>query len=121
MNFKREETVVMTRNKDAGRERERDSTKYQEEREEESNLVRRNKFYYPNTRSYTIVSNLGKSVDDRLIIFKVKACEQAYVGLMSGQTESNSLHEIVFGGDANTASFIRAGNSFSLPDLVRRL
>lgn len=71
------------------------------------------------TRSYTIVSNHGVSVDDRRIIFKVKACGHAYVGLMSGPTESDPLHEIVFGGDYNSASFVRAGKSYSLPDLVR--
>ena len=76
-------------------------------------------FSTPDTRSYTIVSNSGISVDDRFIIFKVKACQTTYVGLMSGPTENDPLHEIVFGGDSNTASFLRAGKSYILPDLER--
>ncbi|CAG2239885.1 unnamed protein product [Mytilus edulis] len=80
-------------------------------------LMEKKYFSTPDTRSYTIVSNQGVSADDRLMTFKVKACSHAYVGLMSGQTETDPLYEIVLGGMRNTYSKIRAGKEYRLPDL----
>ncbi|XP_071160709.1 uncharacterized protein [Mytilus edulis] len=72
----------------------------------------------PDTRDYTILSNYGIPVTDRLLIFQLKACKNAYVGLMSGNTENDPLFEIDFGGYSNSVSFIRAGKDSKLPRLV---
>ncbi|CAG2190100.1 unnamed protein product [Mytilus edulis] len=72
----------------------------------------------PKTRDYTLLSNYGISATDRVLTFQEKACSNAYVGLMSGNTETEPLYEIVFGGYSNTVSFIRAGKSITLPRLV---
>lgn len=64
------------------------------------------------------MSNYSISATDRVLTFQVKACSNAYVGLMSGNTESEPLYEIDFGGVGNSVSFIRAGKSNTLPRLV---
>lgn len=71
----------------------------------------------PETREYTMLSYDGVTATDRLIRFKVKASNNAYVALLSGQTDSDPLYEIDFGGDINTVSFLRAGNSRQYPRL----
>ncbi|CAG2252185.1 unnamed protein product [Mytilus edulis] len=60
-----------------------------------------------------IFKNLTKSISDRLINYKVKSCENAYVGLISGNTDSDPLYEIVIEEGWNPDSYIRIGRNNS--------
>ncbi|XP_071141911.1 uncharacterized protein 5-like [Mytilus edulis] len=71
----------------------------------------------PETRDYTFLSNHGIRATDRILTFQLEACNNAYVGLMSGSSDAQPLYEIDFGAYGNTVSFIRAGKSSKLPRL----
>lgn len=51
------------------------------------------------------------TVPKDVLIFEVKTCWNAYVGLISGHTDSDPLYEIALGSYKNTMSFIREGKT----------
>lgn len=65
------------------------------------------------------MSNYGISATNRFLTFQVRACSHAFVGLMSGNTETEPFYNIAFGVYSNTVSFIKAGKSTNLPRLVQ--
>lgn len=73
--------------------------------------------YTPDSRDYIIVQNLTKSISDRYIHFKVKTCKNAYIGLISGNTDSDPLYEIGIGDLSKLIfiSYIRFGRENSSP------
>ncbi|CAC5366308.1 unnamed protein product [Mytilus coruscus] len=71
--------------------------------------------YTPDSRDYIIIQNLNKSISDRFISFKTKTCKNAYVGLISGNTDNDPLYEIVIGEFWNTESYMRIGRAYSAP------
>lgn len=64
-----------------------------------------------------MLSSYGITATNRLIRFKVKACKNAYVGLIFGQPYNDKVYEIGFGGEGNTYSFIRVGQVRNDPKL----
>ncbi|VDI83767.1 Hypothetical predicted protein [Mytilus galloprovincialis] len=58
-----------------------------------------------------MLPELSQSISDRIISFKVQACSNAYVGLISGTDETDDLYEITIGNYQDTESFIRDGKS----------
>ncbi|VDI52932.1 Hypothetical predicted protein [Mytilus galloprovincialis] len=67
----------------------------------------------PDSSEYIIVQNLTKSISDRLIDFEVQSCKNAYVGLISGNADSDPLYEIVIEEGWNPDSYIRIGRDNS--------
>lgn len=63
------------------------------------------------------MSNYGIRASDRILSFQLNACNNAYIGLMSGSSDDQPLYEIDLGAYGNTVSYIRAGKSVSLPRL----
>lgn len=59
----------------------------------------------------------GIRATDGHLTFQLKACFNAYVGLMSENSETKPLYEIDFGEYGNTVTFIRAGKFYKLPRL----
>lgn len=53
------------------------------------------------------------TIPNGFLSFEVKTCWNAYVGLISGHTDSDSLYEIALGSYENTISFIREGKTSS--------
>lgn len=57
---------------------------------------------------YIVLTNLAKTISShQFITFKVKACHDAYIGLIAGDTVTSQLYEIVIGAFGNTKSVIR--------------
>lgn len=55
-----------------------------------------------------MLSTLGITIsENNFINFKIKACNDVHVALISGNTENDPLYEIVIGGWSNTESRIR--------------
>ncbi|VDI27428.1 Hypothetical predicted protein, partial [Mytilus galloprovincialis] len=71
----------------------------------------------PETRDYTFVSNYGIRASDRILSFQLNACNNAYLGLISGSSDDQPLYEIDLGAYGNTVSYILARTSGSLPRL----
>lgn len=63
------------------------------------------------------MSNYGVRATDRILTFEVNACNDAYMGLMSGSSDAQPLYEIDLGAYRNTVSYIWAGKSGTLPRL----
>lgn len=63
-----------------------------------------------------MLSTFGITATNRLVRFKVKACKNAYVGLIFGP-DIGDVYEIGFGGERNTYSFIRIGQVRENPKL----
>lgn len=63
-----------------------------------------------NQQVYIILSTLGITIsENNFINFKIKACNDVHVALISGNTENDPLYEIVIGGWKNTKSVLRTG------------
>ncbi|VDI72988.1 Hypothetical predicted protein [Mytilus galloprovincialis] len=64
-----------------------------------------------------MLSEISQYISDRIISFKVQACNNAYVGLISGTDETDPLYEIAIGTYSDTQSLIRIGKDYSAPKL----
>ncbi|CAC5396720.1 unnamed protein product [Mytilus coruscus] len=69
----------------------------------------------PNRQKYIILSNLGITLTNGFISFKVKAKNDVHFALISGSTEDDPLYEIVIGGWGNKKSVIRTFKQQSPP------
>ncbi|CAC5357187.1 unnamed protein product [Mytilus coruscus] len=70
-------------------------------------------FFTTNTYDYLPVFDAGISfVDNSSIVFEVKTCRGAHIALMTEQTDTGPLYEVVIGGEKNTKVIIRRGKFF---------